>query len=156
MHERVLYHGTAQTDIFHPKHDDTIGVRHPLNPSDSANLTDNFDYATLCAIGAVATHMSPNPIVVTYRLPNSILIDEGEIRGNPGKRGFSTTIDVLPNDLPINFLVQNGYDYAFLREEYQKGFRYFRVPSRYVIKIERPPLPEETEQAIRKFLSLGL
>ena len=140
MSEKIrLYHGTS-FDIIGGKvlegKQPLIGKRLLYDPGWSGTLTDEKNYAI-----SWANRRGPDPIVLTYELPEEILIDEGIIGMKLTAHGFVTTLEVPVNELPTSYtqalLYINYITPEMLERIVKKGQMSFHaVPFKYLINRE--------------------
>ena len=133
MAERILYHGTTE-DIGN-SNADIFGKVNYESPDISGNLTDDPNYAWDKAI-VRARKLGKNPCVITFSLPEEIIVDHGPIAlEGTGLHGFSTNLHANPKEIPDDFLDRAYLPSRDLLEENRAGYVY-RVPRKFAIKVE--------------------
>jgi len=137
---KELYHGTTFRRVpdFFDGNDDLFGVRYLKDPSMSASLTDNKNYACLCAVGASIADFAGHPALVVLSIPEEELVCEGVIAGNKTIMGYSTTHRVEDlHQLPERFLEHLGITVDQAIRDYAKHkVEFYRVPHKYISTVD--------------------
>lgn len=139
MAESLYYHGTS-TDIVGGAvlkgKVPLIGKRLLTDPAWSGTLTNDINYAS-----RIARRRGGDPIVLTYMLPGSVVIDEGLIGMQDRAHGFITNIEVELSKLPKAYLTamlgMNMLNMDILQMLVQRGDMSFHaVPYDYLTDIQ--------------------
>ena len=139
MAENIYYHGTS-TDIVGGAvlkgKIPLIGKRLLTDSAWSGTLTNDKNYAT-----RIAQRRGGDPIVLSYILPGSIVIDEGVIGMQDRAHGFVTNIEVELSKLPKAYLTamlgMNMLSLDILKMLVQRGDMSFHaVPFEYLSNIQ--------------------
>jgi hypothetical protein len=135
----TLYHGTS-FDVIGGQvlngQVPLIGKRVLDDRPFSGTLTDNKDFASRWA-----HKRGPDPILLTYELPSSIIIDEGAIAVESSGHGFVTNLEIAISSLPPSYLSAllyfNYLDESVLKRVVEKReLSFHEIPFKYLVKQE--------------------
>lgn len=139
MSELKLFHGTsfdiAGGAVLKGK-TPLIGKRWLNDPGRSGTLTDDRNYAE-----RIASRRGGDPIVLTYVLPESVVIDEGLIDQQDRAHGYVTNLEIELRKLPKAYLqamlAMNRMNKNVLEMVVERGdLSFHAVPYLYLANVE--------------------
>ena len=131
---KEVLHGTSALRMlsFFEDNQDLYGARFPEAPQLSATLTDDPKYAALCAFAAVNLAFGGTPIILHFKIPPRVLVEEGQVGNNPEVKGYSTIYTVKPSELPSDYLENLGISREQAIQDVASGKTvFYKVPHGY-------------------------